>query len=397
MAAAPATNRFSALDGWRAVAALIIALHRLDVEGYHSKLPFVVNSYLFVDFFFVLSGFVITHAYWAKLWNVGSFVNFAIRRFGRLWPLHFSMLVAFVLLEYIQYYFGLGGANVVDFSDPNQLLSIASHASLTQALGFTPEFAAQWNVPSWSISVEFWTYLVFGLMCIGFRRNFFALACTIVGGSILIIGLFSPNNMHTAFDYGLARCFAGFFMGYLCYRTWTVYHDDINAALERFGSTRMEIAVVALALVFVSLAETSMLSLFAPLFFAPLILVFAFEKGSLSSVMRRPLSVELGALSYSIYMIALLVVTVIVQAAKQADARFGFDFIRPRVVEGKTVEWLDIGSPLANDIFAIGYLVIIILGSFVTYRLIEVPGRRFFNSLASRVIPRPRAPVPSAG
>jgi peptidoglycan/LPS O-acetylase OafA/YrhL len=154
--------------------------------------------------------------------------------------------------------------------------------------------------------------------------------------------------------------------------------------------------VVILAVVFVSFAGITKLSLFAPLFFAPLIIVFAFERGALSRRMQHPISVELGALSYSIYMVALLVVTVIIQAAKQADARLGSHLIQQSVFEGKSRAWLDLGSALANDAFAIFYLVIIIIASKITYTLIEAPGRRFFNALATRVAPQPGRAIPAA-
>ena len=55
--------RFAALDSWRGIAALLVALLHFRFLGHFYSLDFVRNSWLFVDFFFVLSGFVITHAY----------------------------------------------------------------------------------------------------------------------------------------------------------------------------------------------------------------------------------------------------------------------------------------------------------------------------------------------
>ena len=54
--------RFDVLDGWRDVAALMVAVFHFNGLHHGFFVPFVANSYLFVDFFFVLSGFVITHA-----------------------------------------------------------------------------------------------------------------------------------------------------------------------------------------------------------------------------------------------------------------------------------------------------------------------------------------------
>lgn len=75
------------LDGLRGVAAIIVVLFHLAEPLSGSHLDNVVNhGYLAVDFFFLLSGFVIGYAYddrWGKL-TIGGFLR---RRFERLQPL----------------------------------------------------------------------------------------------------------------------------------------------------------------------------------------------------------------------------------------------------------------------------------------------------------------------
>ena len=92
------SRRFRALDGWRGICALLIALHHFPARGFVYHLPLVRNSWLLVDFFFVLSGFVIAHAYSERLTHANQFKPFAIRRFFRLWPLHVCVLAAFIAL-----------------------------------------------------------------------------------------------------------------------------------------------------------------------------------------------------------------------------------------------------------------------------------------------------------
>lgn len=58
-----AGERFLVLDSWRGICALLVALFHFPTSSIISQSAFVGGSYLFVDFFFVLSGFVIASSY----------------------------------------------------------------------------------------------------------------------------------------------------------------------------------------------------------------------------------------------------------------------------------------------------------------------------------------------
>jgi peptidoglycan/LPS O-acetylase OafA/YrhL len=79
-------KRFAALDSWRGLAACLVALHHLSrsMDSHVNALGLIPNSYLFVDFFFVLSGFVIAANYEQRLAEGFSVWRFALLRFGRL-------------------------------------------------------------------------------------------------------------------------------------------------------------------------------------------------------------------------------------------------------------------------------------------------------------------------
>jgi peptidoglycan/LPS O-acetylase OafA/YrhL len=91
--------RFKALDGWRGLCALSVALMHLTFAGNYQDVQFVNNAYLFVDFFFVLSGFVISHSTWGRLCSIQDLANFVVRRFARLWPLHVTVIAILVFIE----------------------------------------------------------------------------------------------------------------------------------------------------------------------------------------------------------------------------------------------------------------------------------------------------------
>lgn len=79
------TRHFQVLDGLRGVAAVAVVAHHF---GSRSELPGLVpRGYLAVDFFFVLSGFVLAHAYLGQLQKTLSTTEFLLKRWIRLWPM----------------------------------------------------------------------------------------------------------------------------------------------------------------------------------------------------------------------------------------------------------------------------------------------------------------------
>lgn len=99
--------RFEILDGLRGVAAmLVVAYHLLETYFHDPCLHPLNHGYLAVDFFFMLSGFVIGYAY-DERWGRGmSQWNFYKRRLIRLQP----MVIMGGLTGAMFYYFGASGA-----------------------------------------------------------------------------------------------------------------------------------------------------------------------------------------------------------------------------------------------------------------------------------------------
>jgi peptidoglycan/LPS O-acetylase OafA/YrhL len=85
-------TRFDTLDLLRGVAALsVVILHFKRPWGFA---PLMQHGYLAVDLFFILSGFVIAHAYGQQLARGEAPLQFMLRRLIRLCPLYLLTLVA---------------------------------------------------------------------------------------------------------------------------------------------------------------------------------------------------------------------------------------------------------------------------------------------------------------
>src|SRR5690606_36240232 len=83
----PEKKHFIALDGLRGIAAIgVVLFHFMEIVAPDYRDSFIPHSYLAVDFFFCLSGFVIAYSYDSRLEKMGILV-FLKRRLIRLHPL----------------------------------------------------------------------------------------------------------------------------------------------------------------------------------------------------------------------------------------------------------------------------------------------------------------------
>ena len=235
----PKQMRFLALDSWRGIAALFVALYHLNAYGHFYGLPIVRNSFLFVDFFFVLSGFIISYSYCDRLTRLSAVVSFMIKRFGRVWPLHAVMLavfVAFPILEWSGCYFTkLCGTDWPFNPEHDNLGTFFSNLLLVHSLGLHDSLT--WNWPSWSISTEFWTYALFALVAATLRASLVPVALWLVVACTLLLMLLAPGHMDVTYDFGYFRCVRGFFIGFLTFRLYAFRQMALAQILPRLKSS----------------------------------------------------------------------------------------------------------------------------------------------------------------
>jgi peptidoglycan/LPS O-acetylase OafA/YrhL len=350
-----------------------VALFHLQAYSHFYDLSLLRHSYLFVDFFFVLSGFVITANYRAKLLSGFSFWRFMFLRFGRLYPLQFATLMALVGLELVRYWFdgALGGEIGNKFSGRNSVEAIVSNILLVQ--GLHVHDGLTWNMPSWSISVEFYTYAIFAVALLLFRRWIYLF--------VIFVFVAAPNllftlvgHIDTQYDFGIIRCVLGFFVGFVCYDVYVLVEqaEKFRARVSSAG-TPTEVMCVALVILFVCFCGGGSASLAAPAVFGLTVLAFSFEDGILSHILKARPFLVLGKLSYSIYMMHMLVEVGIRYALQLAEKKTGIAFFNE--------QW--IGAEMwQGDISYVVTLGLVVAVSCLTYKLIEQPGRRMSRKLS---------------
>lgn len=374
----PDGRRFVALDSLRGVAACLVVLLHLGSNGLLTGSVLVTHGWLAVDFFFVLSGFVIAANYGDRLGQGYPLGKYMWLRLGRVWPLHLAVLLAAVALEagslFVDVQALTGREPFAGTHSPRDLLLSAFLLQIWQGEG-----GNGWNVQSWSISGEVFLYALFGLgWCLG-RRACLALAVIVAAAAGAIELLEWDLN-----DY-VVRALLGFALGAL---VWEVHRHRAASPASGPAATSLEALVIALCVLALLFYPRVNLA-FCDLAFALAVLVFARDAGWLSRVLARPFPVLLGTVSYSIYMIHPLVVGRIFDALELYGRWSGQALVvhedgAPRLVAG----------PWASDLIALASLAAVIVVALASYRWIEAPARNASRRLVG-LLPRrePASPL----
>ena len=375
--------RFKALDGWRGLCALAVALIHLEFAGHYYDISFVRNSYLFVDFFFVLSGFVITHSTWGRLQTSESLFDFVLKRFARLWPLHAAVIALMIPQEAVRAYLisiGYFSPKVAAFEGRFSIEAMWENLAFLNAVGLRDHIT--WNYPSWSIGAEFLTYLVFGVcVCFAARRLAVVAAGLSITGLLLVILVAADRpgpTIDVTYSFGFFRCLYGFFLGHLVYRAWKTTPCRLGSA----GEVAVTLAVVA----FVQFVGDGFSTILAPVVFAAAVWVFAAEGGVLTRALKTTPIQKLGLWSYGIYMTHTLVLLGLDKMIGFSEKRLNLDisYLETMSNIGKPLLLPLIGNAWVMDLLALIYLAAVVALGALAYRYVEVPGQAFILGLRGR-------------
>lgn len=294
--------RLKALDGIRGLLALFVVMYHIP-ESMLPESPIMEvfkSGYIFVDFFFVLSGFVISLNYEGRIIRGQHLISFMKRRFLRLYPLLlYSSSVYFVIELITTVYFPHYQGQV----DSTKFLAVKflDTLFLTNSICiFSCDTGI--NYPSWSISAEFISYLVFGIIVL--KKALYELRYVLL--ILCIIFFVASGNYAYDGDYGYLRGIFSFMLGSLTY----TYHSYLGR-LFSVNYSKIIILCAFIGTYFLLSAYSNTVKLVSSIFFpliSSLLIVIIINSKSLSRVFEARALLSLGDLSYSVYLNHLLII-----------------------------------------------------------------------------------------
>jgi peptidoglycan/LPS O-acetylase OafA/YrhL len=305
-----------ALSGARAFPPLILVLYHFG-EGHHYENLFVYDAlvakgYLWVEFFFALSGFILTHVYGERaeefFKGTRTYLVFLKARLARLYPLHLFMLIAILALVVGLRLLAAAGGYISIYDAPyhpmNTLEGFIASLFLVQAWNILPYLT--WNGASWFVSVEFLLCLLFPVYLYISRGGILrALLLIVMGGAALYaLALTSGHGLDLTFHNGIFRGMAGFAIGV---GLSMLYRKAMAKGWANLPEGLFTLAqIVALLLLLVAIYRTGWAhkpsDIYTALAMSLMILVLAFDRGALARALGAGPVLLLGEWSYAIYM-----------------------------------------------------------------------------------------------
>ena len=302
-----ATDRphHAALDSLRGLAALSVVFFHLSWTGPLYGLAYVRNSYLMVDVFFVLSGFVIFHAYQGRVTTLREARRFLWLRFWRVYPVHFLFLMVFVAIAAAKLLAQSRFGWVANHPALEQDTPWGFVANLLLIQGLNTTETLSFNGPSWSISVEFAAYVLFAGLLLAFRspRTIMAVSLAISAGALAWLAWLGHGQVAFSNRFGIVPCVTGFFLGVVISALAARLRRSAYVAAHSGFIGGMAAAAIILFAVFLALRH----AVHMPLAVFPLAawMIFLIALAPVSPVARllelAPLR-WLGRISYSVYM-----------------------------------------------------------------------------------------------
>ena len=314
MTAKPASSgKIAALAGARAFPPLMVVMFHFS-EGHHYSgfRPLdllATRGYLWVEFFFVLSGFILTYAYWSKMKDIftrAGYLAFLRARLIRLYPLHLFMLLLILLIVVGLRALAAHGGYTSIFDLPyHQDVSVKGFwLSVLLVHAWNSMGSLTWNGVSWFVSVEFALCLLFpALLWLAEGRLWRGFALIAAGLAGLLALLFtSRHGLDITFHNGVLRGLSDFSIGmglavlFRRVKPRDRLPDWMHSLLQL-----LLLSLLATVVMNTGWSHTRM-DIFTVLPLMALVFALAFDRGIVARALQTKLPQVMGEWSYAVYL-----------------------------------------------------------------------------------------------
>ena len=339
------------LTSIRGLAALLVVFYHikhflLPIAFFGAFYPLFADGYLAVDFFLVLSGFIMSYKYAVdfKTGVSANFLDFMARRLARIYPLHAFVMLCFLTLPIGLYVTGRGYD-----SSTFGIGSFLAKLFLVDLWWLGTGTWDTWNVPSWTISGELFAYLIFPLFVYLYQAVGRGLRAALLAGAVaMLIGLFQGFGCTSIGgcigQLGLLRCVVEFVLGV---GVWFLFVET-----KKFGATYFKVVTLVSIVLLVAAFRSGVSNYyFVPPLFATTLYGLVGFRSQLHDLLELRVLVYLGEISYSVYLTHIFLRDLLFKLFLATGEAPGLAFI-------------------------LFYVGVTLLFSVATYRWIEVPFRK---------------------
>jgi peptidoglycan/LPS O-acetylase OafA/YrhL len=355
------------LTSLRGIAAIWVMLFHMDVIIFYREFGtllsketsgLICKGYLWVDFFFLLSGFIIVHVYGQLLADTNRFkkntIRFLTLRFIKIYPLHlFTLLLLLLFTVVVKHWYpaAMDGGWSGFFSNDAFVQNILLVHSMKQHTYLS------WNIVSWSIAAEWWAYMAacLAIPLVFTKQNYRYIVLFVLSQVALLYLTKLQANLDITFDYGWLRCLSSFGFGLVIHKIYvqktaqSIFQKDISWAL----------AFLAVCLLFHFKGTDHFV---IPIFMV-LLLSTIWNSGKVKSLLQKKALVYLGEISYSIYMM------------------HGFWFMIFWFYLPSLKPAIESFSPWMIIAFCIAFIACTFVSAILTHKFIEIKLRNYLKSL----------------
>lgn len=285
----------------RGLSAFLVICYHLQF-GADFKLPFenysqfFTRGFLWVDLFFILSGFIIKYSYApdGNILDKNKIFKFYISRMARIYPLHIFCLFYLVIFTVLiaGLHFSLGKEMIDDRLTGAGIFSLSKEVLLIHAWGM--ESAVQWNIPSWSISAEMAAYIIFPLFVLISKNKIGSLFLAMIPVSFYFYVFSTTESLDIISGLSPIRCISGFILGMMACK----YRLQINKIPNKYLGI---IQIICILCIYYGLYHKINDVFLIPSFLMLVASTWS-DRGVISNILSGSIFQYLGKISYSIYL-----------------------------------------------------------------------------------------------